>query len=223
VTRPFAAKLATEPKEGVISIFRKEDQMLELSVILIWILIVPILPAWVFQKLIPSQVEISGPLRGLLQGLNLKVVGGIAGYCVLVYLAWSAAADHMDKQWEKERIAQGPKYEEWDVKGKVTLTGPLGNTQHPIIALIPTFTWSPADEKNTFQFFGTVPVKHRDIKNREIGYFKAIVISYENYSPSTVDLKEVKLTKDTSEITLQPVSLTQWKGGVEKESLLKQE
>ncbi len=201
-----------------------------LSLMLTWVLIVPIVPAFLFQYLLPSRVDISGSLPGFLKGLNLKMVGGIAGYCILVYLAWVVASQYIEiqsqeiqKQFERDQIAKGPRYEEWNVKGTVTLNGALGNTEHPIIALIPAFIWSPADQKNTFQFFGSVPIKRLDLNNTEIGYFKAMVISYENYSPATLDLREVKLNKQTSEITLPPISLTQWKGGIEKENILKRE
>ena len=201
-----------------------------LSVMLTWVLIVPIVPAFLFQYVLPSKIDISGSLPGFLKGLNLKVVGGIAGYCFLVYIAWAVASQYLaiqgeqiQKQWERDQITKGPRYEEWNVKGTVTLNGPLGNTDHPIIALIPAFTWSPANEKNTFHFFGSVPIKRLDLNSTEIGYFKAFVISYENYSPATLDLREVKLTKGKPEITLPPIALARWKGGIEKEQILKRE
>jgi hypothetical protein len=194
--------------------------MPDFSIMLIWVLIVPILPAFLFQTLLPSQVEISGPLKGLLQGLNLKVVGGIAGYCVLVGLAWFVATDYLERRWEREQIAEGPKYEEWSVKGEVTIDGPLGDAAFPIIAFVPSFNWTPADEKNTFQFFGSLPIK-RDVNAPQIGHFQAISISYANYRPTTVVLKDIKLTKEKPEVRLPPVLLTQWKGGKEEEHILK--
>jgi hypothetical protein len=193
-----------------------------LSVVLAWVLIVPIVPAFIFQYVLPSTVNISGSLPGFLKGLNLKVVGGIAGYCLLVYVAWAVASAYIQGQWEREQIAQGPKYEEWNVKGEVTLDGPLGNTEHPIIGLIPTFEWSQAG-KNTFKFFGSVPIKRLNIKTPQVGYFKALVVSYENFTPTTLDLKEIELPKDNSEITLPAITLSQWKGGNEEEHILKRE
>ncbi len=202
---------------------------MDLSIVLMWVLIVPIAPALLFQWLIPSQVEISGPLKGLLQGLNLKVVGGIAGYCVLVGIAWFVAADYIAKdreeiqrQFEREQIAQGPKYEEWNVTGKVIVDGPLGNTEHPIIGLIPAFEWSQAG-KNTFKFFGSVPIKRLNIKTPQVGYFKALVVSYENYTPTTLDLKEIELPKDNSDITLPVITLSPWKDGNEEEQIFKRQ
>jgi len=62
-----------------------------LSLVLTWVLIVPIIPALIFQYILPSKITISGSLLGFLKGLNLKLAGGIAGYCILVYVAWAVA------------------------------------------------------------------------------------------------------------------------------------
>lgn len=81
------------------------------------VLLVPLLPAFIIYKSLPSSSAVSGPFKGL----KINLSGGFAGYFLLVLIASSFAVAKMQ---EPESA-----YEVWTVKGSVYYLRALANNE----------------------------------------------------------------------------------------------
>lgn len=86
-------------------------------VYLVFVIILPLIPAWIFYYMIPERGGDSADVEGSLFGLNIKFGGAFAGYLILVIVAWNFISDLDNKRGnEKDASSQ---FEYYTVNGKV--------------------------------------------------------------------------------------------------------
>lgn len=76
------------------------------------VILLPILPAYLLFKLLPSRSDVSGPL----QGLEIKLGGAFGGYFILVVLVLSQLSNIKETVKEAPRPVEDPV---WRVEGQI--------------------------------------------------------------------------------------------------------
>jgi hypothetical protein len=84
-------------------------------VYMLLILLLPLIPAFVLFRFLPSTANVQGPFKGL----TLKLGGAFAGYFVTVLLSWQVAKSMLEPTWS----------DNWNVVAQITFEGAPGN--HP--------------------------------------------------------------------------------------------
>jgi hypothetical protein len=156
---------------------------------LIFIVLVPTLPAYLLFRALPSTAIVTGPLKGL----TINLGGAFAGYFALVVLIFSTHSI-----WNPP-----PAYQVWDVKGKIV--EPVGAATHPL--QMQDFQLEPAAFKSlgagTFKLtLFTTPAQDGSIQ------FPDMKINREPYDSVPVSLEAATKDEKRHEITLKPINLT---------------
>jgi hypothetical protein len=149
-------------------------------------LLVPIIPAFIFFYFLPSEANVSGPLRGL----RIKLTGAFGGYFVLAILILYAP---------RPKAEQG---EVWTVKGGFTDDTPLAKQGEILVTIVePPLIEIPGD--NTFKVL--VPVTQNNGKPR----FPTLIVDRQptgKFAPAVIHLEQMpnfgqhfKLTYDKPE------------------------
>lgn len=81
--------------------------MTDLIYIIAWF-ILPLIPAFILFKFLPSTGKVEGPLKGL----ALKFGGAFAGYLVLFLVSYNVMNDRMKKKEDTKEV--------WTIKGNIT-------------------------------------------------------------------------------------------------------
>lgn len=105
-----------------------ESSSLNIIFISLWFLL-PIIPAYVLFKALPSEAIVSGPFKGL----NTNLRGAFAGYFLLVVIAMPVMNGLIKNKYEN--------YEVWNVRGKVIdgeTKKPIDITKNPRINVQPS-------------------------------------------------------------------------------------
>src|SRR5258705_5318010 len=94
------------------------------------ILLLPLIPAFILYKFLPSKTNVSGPFKGL----NLKLTGAFAGYFLLVLTAIGVffpllkndQAKVIEQQNEKINQLENVmnEHQQWVMKGNIVSTSP---------------------------------------------------------------------------------------------------
>jgi hypothetical protein len=102
----------------------------ELLYTLLFILLIPLIPAMLLYTFLPSKTAVDGPFKGL----NIKLSGAFSGYFLLVLIAISISIMVGKSQNKKlhEQVNQltqkleetNLNYEDWEISGKVDVENP---------------------------------------------------------------------------------------------------
>ena len=93
---------------------------------LVCVLLIPLIPAMLLYKFLPSKTAVDGPFKGL----NIKLSGAFSGYFLLVLLAISISV--MVSRSENTKLheqldqlkALNANYQDWEITGKVDVDNP---------------------------------------------------------------------------------------------------
>jgi hypothetical protein len=78
-------------------------------VYMLLILLIPIIPAFILFRFLPSSANVKGPLKGL----DIKLGGAFGGYIVAVILSWRVALSLLTPTWS----------DNWNVVAHVKFAG----------------------------------------------------------------------------------------------------
>jgi hypothetical protein len=116
--------------------------LFETVVILVTLVLLPLLPAWLLFRYLPSGADTTGTLAGL----KVKLGGAFGGYVALtVFLAWFFS-----------HSLRGPMYHDWHVSGALQFEG----SDQPRVADISCILKPPMldlDQGNGFEFDVSLP------------------------------------------------------------------
>jgi hypothetical protein len=174
-------------------------------IILVSVVLLPIVPAYLLFKALPSSAIVSGPL----QGLNINLGGAFAGYFAVVVLVISTH----NIVFPPPPPPLPPAYQVWEISGQVTDQD--GNAIEPLdikdIALSPPiFQSSPGG--NFTLTFATMPAPGGGMK------YPILTVSHPNFQVMTIPLEPsalkelattLKVDRDdaTREIKIRQISL----------------
>jgi hypothetical protein len=86
------------------------------------ILLLPLIPAFVLFRFLPSSADVEGPFKGL----TIKLGGAFAGYVVTVLLSWQVAESLLKPMWS----------DNWDVVAQITFDSGSGSHPPPTQAVV---------------------------------------------------------------------------------------
>lgn len=151
------------------------------------ILLIPMAPAFVLYKFLPSTISVDGPFKGL----NIRLTGAFGGYFVLVILA----STYFNVQ-ERENLS--PVYEEWTIEGTIRLPD---KSQDELDEKLVELKLHPPSEGppgppvgDTIQFSVRVPIKRHPDGNIENQYFTKVYIAYPGYERDFIEIDASDLT-----------------------------
>jgi hypothetical protein len=141
--------------------------------------ILPLIPAFIIFKLLPSTTIVRGPFKGL----NIDLSGAFASYFLLFIISMPI----MKKLINKEDL-----YEVWNVKGKVI----DGQTSLPIdLSQNPHLVVQPPDKVHNTGDFSFKIIAER--KGESSIVFPIVEIEADGYLPQSLGSLDYKLGKDT--------------------------
>lgn len=91
-------------------------------VYMLLILLLPIVPAFVLFRFLPSSANAEGPFKGL----TIKLGGAFAGYIVTVLLSWQVAESLLEPMWS----------DNWNVVAQIAFDTESGNHPPPTQAVV---------------------------------------------------------------------------------------
>lgn len=138
------------------------------------IIIVPIIPAFVFFKIIPNE---KSDVEGTFAGMKFKLGGAFAGYFLIFFVMIMVFDTDLIKVNKED-----PSWEIWDVEGRVGFEGGDGSNATLQFKVDPPIFRAFAD-KIKVRIFSEPD--HSD--QRE---FPIITVSHENFIPSFIEITE---------------------------------
>lgn len=138
------------------------------ALLLLMALLLPLIPAYLLFRLLPSQADVEGPW----QGLKIKMGGSFAAYFVLVLSVFGFST----------RL---PEYEVWTVKGTMSFSDGAG----PVDERFVRFTLEPPGVKvfpdGSFKMRIFTPPHTSGIPE-----MPTFIVEHDGYAPATVDLEK---------------------------------
>jgi hypothetical protein len=134
------------------------------------VVLVPIIPAFIFYKIIPTQRT---DVEGSFSGLRFKLGGAFGGYFLVVFVLIMVFTG---------LIQDADKWQIWEIEGQVEFQGGEGSTNSMVICLNPP-NFEPMGEKIKLK------VLRRPGHAGEME-FPCITISHENFIPSYVEFSK---------------------------------
>lgn len=176
----------------------------DLSYMLV-ILLLPILPAFLLFRFLPSTASVEGPMKGL----SLKFGGAFGGYIAAVLIAWQIAGSLLAPTWS----------DNWNVVAHIQFD-PSAAGSPPIgeVAVVVRPPSAAIDPGGTVQ----MPVSIPRVAQSALG-IQRLIVSYDGYAPVTVPLvpasdseaayggEDYKVTFDKSSMQIvigRPIVLT---------------
>lgn len=138
------------------------------------IIIVPIIPAYVFFKILPTK---KSDVEGTFAGLKFKLGGAFAGYFLIFFvliMAFNTDLIEIDEE--------NTSWEIWEIEGVVEFEGGVGSTSTLKLIVDPP----------TFRSFGDkikLRVLSKPGHNGEME-FPDITVSHENFIPAYIEISE---------------------------------
>ncbi len=161
---------------------------------LIVVFLIPVIPAFLFYKIIPSKTFVKGPF----QGLQVDMSGAFAGYFILLILIFTFMSP------------PGGNWEIWTVTGKIELAD-----GEPIIEKSLTVTVQPALH-NVYSNGGFSVNVIRSPDQSGTMKFPRLIVEYPGYRLFSLDLNNASETQLTSKKEVQlttPIVLKERPGG----------
>ena len=153
------------------------------------ILILPMIPAFVLYKSLPSRTKVSGPFKGL----DISLTGAFGGYFLLVLLALGHVV--YKQEAEKTIASTFPRYETWELLGTLEFSGPPESTDRVDSSLVTlTFHPDPAtpgdlQPNNTMDFSARIPVIRKSDGSFEFP-FRSVFFEHDDFHMGTFYVKE---------------------------------
>jgi hypothetical protein len=111
------------------------------------ILLIPIIPAFLLFRFLPSSTIIQGPFKGL----DVNVGGAFGGYIVAVFLSWQIASSLLAPMWS----------DNWNVVAHLKFADQAGNRPSPSEALVLVHPPTPKiDSDGLIQLTVAIPRVH---------------------------------------------------------------
>jgi hypothetical protein len=170
-------------------------------VTILLIVLVPLVPAILLFKVLPSSAEVTGKWKGF----PIKLSGAFAGYFVVAILAYGIMKEFGP---DVDRL---PKYEKYTASAEVTLTGspPIGeldSRQLHVILLPKQESISDPIGSNRFTMWVTLPgmlgldgVVHWP--------FDKIVVEYQGYLTKDIAVGSGAIDENEQKLTFAPIEL----------------
>lgn len=174
---------------------RQSTELLVL-VRLVLLIVLPIIPAYLLFKILPSSANLEGPLKGM----ELKLGGAFAGYFALVLLVLV--------EWNK--IFPPPKFDVWEVTGQINYdTSPPEPLASDDIRMAPP-SLQPLGGGTFRIYFYTMPGPAGQFD------FPKLTLGHSGFRSVTIDLKtpvsdfeksQEERDEDNHLIALKPINL----------------
>lgn len=148
--------------------------MIENLVCMTTLVLLPIIPAYILYRTLPSRAMVKGPFKGL----NIQLSGAFGGYFLVLLVVFSFFYTRL--------LPLTTQYEIWKVSGPIGLEG---ITTSPIIKSATVFIRPPdpeIHEDGTFDIY--IPIKRESMGVRRD--FGSLIVDYPDYQAVTIDLNE---------------------------------
>jgi hypothetical protein len=136
-------------------------------VLIAFTILIPITPAYILYKALPSTSTVEGPLHGL----NIRLTGAFGGYFLLVLLIFGF---HYSQ----------PRYEVWEVQGQLKTDQGLSG-EKPQLSLLPS-TINVSPDGRFKVLIARMPGINGDLK------FPQLHIEHQGYQTVDLDLNEIE-------------------------------
>jgi hypothetical protein len=134
------------------------------------VLLLPLIPAFVLFRFLPSSANVEGPFKGL----TIKLGGAFAGYFVTVLLSWQVAKSLIEPMWSQN----------WNVVGQIAFDGAPPNHPTPTQAVVlvkpPT---AEIEDSGALQMMVPIPMVHDGAID-----IQRLVVAVEGYETVNVPL-----------------------------------
>ncbi|HYK90527.1 MAG TPA: hypothetical protein VE398_17270 [Acidobacteriota bacterium] len=134
------------------------------------ILLLPLIPAFVLFRFLPSTADVTGPFKGL----TLKLGGAFAGYFVTVLLSWQVAKSMAEPTWS----------DNWNVVAQITFDGP--QAAHPPASQAVVLVKPPTadiDSNGQLQMMVPVPRVHNGAVD-----LQRLIVAFDGYETVNIPL-----------------------------------
>jgi len=137
-------------------------------VYMLLILLLPLLPAFVLFRFLPSSSDVQGPFKGL----TVKLGGAFAGYFLTVLLSWQVAGSLLAPTWS----------DNWNVVARITFND--GDHRSPSEALVIVNPPSPnIDSSGLLQMRIPIPRAHNGPAD-----VQRLIVAFNGYETVSVPL-----------------------------------
>jgi hypothetical protein len=174
--------------------------LLEAITLLAAVLLIPLVPAFILYKLLPSKAAVKGPFKGL----DIALQGAFGGYFVLVLVAFGVM------EAVRPDPSDFPLYEEYDLSG----TAVLGDSDpddldprlfrmflHPRVERVEG-PFGP----NRFEWATKLPLR-RERDDKLIFPYETIVLEYPGFFTEQVEIRSGEVQERERKITFADVEL----------------
>lgn len=145
--------------------------MVDELVIITFTILLPITPAYILYRALPSEAKVSGPFKGL----NIQLSGAFAGYFLLVLLIFGYHYSQPKKS----------QYEVWEVRGQLKATPGASAKEGAVLSLLPSTV--NVDANGQFDvLIATTPGLNGGLK------FPKLHIEHPDYQTVDIDLNETQ-------------------------------
>jgi hypothetical protein len=174
--------------------------MVETITLLAAVILIPLVPAFLLYKFLPSKAAVKGPLKGL----QLNLQGAFAGYFALVLLSFGII------ELNRSDTAAFPRYEEYDLFGSIVLKdADSPELDRRLVRLI----LHPRVEQvegpigaSRFEWATRLPLR-READNELRWPYEKIVIEYPGYFTDQVDLRSGAIQEEEKKISFKEIEL----------------
>jgi hypothetical protein len=153
--------------------------MLEEILILIVIVVLPIIPAFILYKFLPSKASAKGPFKGL----NVQLKGAFAGYFIVLLFIGTFFFTYPSKGEEN--------YESWTIKGKIILDQGKFTKEYITLSIKP-----PRQDISTG---GNFILEKVILPKSEAAEIPSLVIHKAGYEINSLFLEESSMQRPNSE------------------------
>lgn len=146
------------------------------------IILLPLVPAYILYKALPSRAMVAGPF----QGVNVKLSGAFGGYFALALLSLAAVKVLLPP------ASEFPKYQEETFSGSVVLEGPLPEDLDPRLLQVSLFPWEiiRTGPFHGNEFTWTIKVPARRTFGNDVRHsFQELNIRYPGYFADRVPIQ----------------------------------
>ena len=139
-------------------------------VYMLLILLIPVIPAFILFRFLPSSANVQGPLKGL----DIKLGGAFAGYIVAVILSWRIASSLLAPTWS----------DNWNVVAHLKFAGQEGNHPSPTEALVLVHPPTPEiDSNGLIQLTVAIPRVHKSSYE-----LQRLIVAHDGYETVAIPL-----------------------------------
>jgi hypothetical protein len=133
------------------------------------VLLLPLIPAFVLFRFLPSSANVEGPFKGL----TIKLGGAFAGYFLTVLLSWQVAKSLLEPMWS----------DNWVVVAHIQFDAPTNHpppTQAVVLVKPPT---AEIEDSGSLQMMVPIPLVHQGAID-----IQRLVVAVDGYETVNVPL-----------------------------------